>query len=140
MSLSTQEVQAYLANTFKTVPIVKTMGLILTYDDDGTAVVSLPRHPGYDHGMNDTHGGVLATMLDSAGWFTVAAQCRKLIVTSDLHVRMLQGAKRQDLVATARMIRAGGKLAVAEMRLNSTDGELVATGTASFAIVGDLPV
>ncbi|MGV0760607.1 PaaI family thioesterase [Tistrella mobilis] len=138
--MTTGAAHAHLANIFKNVPIAKSMGLSLTYDEAGNAVVSMPRNPGFDHGMKDTHGGVLAAMLDSAGWFTAAAQCSKMVLTSDLHVRMLQGARQQDLTATARIIRAGSKLIVAEMALHSADGELVATGSASFAVLGDLPV
>ncbi|RKP45279.1 PaaI family thioesterase [Trinickia fusca] len=140
MSLLSKDAQIFLATGFKSAPVAKTMGLILTYDDEGNAQIAWKREPGYDHGMGDTHGGIFCTMLDSAGWFTVAAQCKKMVVTSDLHVRMLQPAKQQDLVATARMVRSGGKLAVASMELHSADGQLVATGTASFAILGDLPI
>ncbi|GGB53230.1 PaaI family thioesterase (plasmid) [Tistrella bauzanensis] len=137
--MSSRAAHDHLATIFKSVPIARSMGLTLSYDEDGNAVIFMPRNPGFDHGMKDTHGGVLAAMLDSAGWFTVAAQCAKMILTSDLHVRMLQGAKQQDLTATARIVRAGAKLVVAEMQLTSADGELVATGSASFSVLGDLP-
>ena len=140
MPFSSKDAQVFLANGFRSAPIAKAMGLTLTYDDEGNARVSWARTTDYDHGMNDTHGGVFATMLDSAGWFTVAAHCVKTVVTSDLHVRMLQPARQQDLVATARIVRIGNKLAVADMQLHSSDGQLVATGTASFVIVGDLPI
>ncbi|MBA3772888.1 MAG: PaaI family thioesterase [Ramlibacter sp.] len=140
MSTSLDEAKKYLEAAFRTSSIMKTMGMTLTYDSEGNATVLMPRHAGFDHGMRDTHGGVLATMLDSAGWFTVAARCRKMVVTADLHVRMLQGAKQQDLAATAQMVRGGSKLAIAEMRLTAPDGQLVATGTASFSILGDLAI
>lgn len=132
------EAQQYLSTVFRSVPIARTMGMTLTYNVDGEAIIRMPRNPDFHHGMKDTHGGVFATMLDSAGWFTAAAACRKLVVTSDLHVRMLQPARQQDLVATARMVRTGSKLAVADMRLETSDGELVAVGTASFAVIGEL--
>lgn len=136
--MSSKRVQQHLINVVKTVPIMKTLGATLEYDDDGNAIFRMPRNASFDHGMQDTHGGVFATLLDSAGWFTVAAQYGKVVVTTDLHVRMLQGARQQDLVATGKIVRAGSKTAVAEMKLCSADGELVAVGTASFTIVGDL--
>lgn len=136
--MSPNEAQEYLINVFKSVPIAKSMGMSLEYDEHGQAAIRMPHNPGFHHGMKDTHGGVFATMLDSAGWFTAAAVCRKLVVTSDLHVRMLQPARRQDLVATARMVRTGSNLAVGEMRLSAADGDLIAVGTASFAVVGEL--
>lgn len=138
MSSSLEAAKAFLQAAFENSSIGKTMGLRLTYDDEGNATVFLPRHGGYDHGMGDTHGGVMAVMLDTAGWFTVAAHCRKMVLTADLHVRMLEGAKQQDLTATARVVRGGSRLATADMQLTSADGRLVATATASFSVLGDL--
>jgi uncharacterized protein (TIGR00369 family) len=133
-----KDAQEYLLGVARNVPIMKTMGITLEYNEDGEAVFRMPRNPNFDHGMKDTHGGVFATLLDSAGWFTVAAKCGKFVLTSDLHVRMLQGAKNQDLVATGKLIRSGSKIAVAEMKLCSADGDLIAVGTGSFAIMGEL--
>ncbi len=138
MSSSLEAAKAFLQTAFERASIAKTMGMCLTYDDEGNATVFLPRHSGYDHGMGDTHGGILAVMLDTAGWFTVAAHCRKMVLTADLHVRMLEGAKHQDLTATARVVRGGSRLATADMRLTSADGRLVATATASFSVLGEL--
>lgn len=138
-SSSLEAAKAFLQSAFDGASIGKTMGMRLTYDDEGNATVFLPRHAGFDHGMGDTHGGVMAVMLDTAGWFTVAAHCRKMVLTADLHVRMLEGAKHQDLTATARVVRAGSRLATADMQLTSADGRLVATATASFSVLGDLP-
>jgi uncharacterized protein (TIGR00369 family) len=133
-----KDAQEYLIRISRNVPIMRTMGITLEYNEDGEAVFRMPRNPDFHHGMGDTHGGVFATLLDSAGWFTVAAKCGKFVLTSDLHVRMLQGAKNQDLVATGKLIRSGSKIAVAEMTLCSADGELIAVGTGSFAIMGEL--
>jgi uncharacterized protein (TIGR00369 family) len=138
--MSATRVQEYLIEVTQAVPIMKTMGVTLEFDADGNALLRMPRNANFDHGMQDTHGGVFATLLDSAGWSTVAAQCRKFVVTSDLHVRMLQAAKQQDLIATGKLVRAGAKSAVAETRLSTADGTLVAMGTASFTFVGELPV
>lgn len=137
--MSQTKLQDTLVGLFNFAPIKKTFGLVLEYDAEGNAICRLPRNGNLDHGGQDTHGGVLATMLDTAGWFTVASKCGQAVLTSDLHVRMLQPAKRQDLVATARVVRLGSKSVVAEMKVHTEGGDLVAMATASFAIIGALP-
>lgn len=137
--MSANAVQNFLIGRFNEAPINKSMGLSLEYNSVGEAIVRMPRNPGFDHGLNDTHGGAITVLLDSAGWFTTAAQCRKSVLTSDLQVRLLQPAKQQDLIAHATILRAGSKMAVAEMRVTTSGGDLVAVGSASFSIMGELP-
>ena len=54
-------------------PIARYLGMRLSYTGEGNAVVVLPYNPNLDHALNGIHGGVYATMLDCAGWFTAAA-------------------------------------------------------------------
>lgn len=133
-------VQTLLIGLFNNAPISKTLGIVLEYNAAGEAVCRWSRKPEFDHGGRDTHGGVIATLLDTAGWFTAAAQCGGAVLTSDIHVRLLQAAKQRDLVATARIVRMGAKSIVAEMKVSSSDDDLIATATAAFARMGDLPV
>jgi uncharacterized protein (TIGR00369 family) len=131
-------VQALLIGLFNNAPIAKTVGITLEYNAAGEAVCRWSRKPEFDHGGHDTHGGVIATLLDTAGWFTAAAQSGQAVLTSDIHVRLLQPAKQRDLVATAHIVRLGAKSIVAEMKVSSGD-DLIATATAAFAKLGELP-
>ncbi|HKZ51822.1 MAG TPA: PaaI family thioesterase [Candidatus Acidoferrales bacterium] len=56
-----------------TAPIARTFGMKLSYTDEGNAVIELPYNPALDHALGGIHGGIYATLLDSAGWFTAAA-------------------------------------------------------------------
>jgi acyl-coenzyme A thioesterase PaaI-like protein len=60
-------------------------------------------------------------------------------LTSDIHVRLLQPAKQRDLIATAQIVRLGARSIVAEMKVTSAD-DLIATATAAFAKLGELPM
>lgn len=133
-------VQTLLIGLFNNAPISKALGIVLEYNAAGEAVCRWSRKPEFDHGGGDTHGGVIATLLDTAGWFTAAAQSGQAVLTSDIHVRLLQAAKHRDLVATGSIVRMGAKSIVAEMKVSSADGDLIATATAAFARMGDLPV
>ena len=128
---------AQLEALFSRAPIGKTFGMKLTYTDDFEAVFDLPHHRGLEHAMGDTHGGAIATLLDNAGWFTAAVHYENWITTVELQVRMLEPSRREDLRARGRLVRAGKKLAVAEMKVQTATGRLVAVGSATFAVTSN---
>ena len=137
--MSPGDIQALLIQLFGNAPVSKTLGITLEYNSEGEAVCRLPRNPGVDHGGHEIHGGIIATLLDTAGWFSAAAKVGQVVTTSDIHVRFLQAAKQQALVARARIVRAGSRSVVTEMTVSSPTGEVIATATASFAKLGELP-
>jgi uncharacterized protein (TIGR00369 family) len=118
-------------------PIAGTFGMRLSYNEEGQAVVDLPYNPGLDHALGGVHGGVYATMLDTAGWFTAAAAHDEAhdvggwLATSEMSVHLLLPVERTSLQAVGRLIKRGKRQDVAEMHLYDGDGRLVghATGT-----------
>ena len=118
---------------FERAPIGKTFGMTLGYTDDFEAVFDLPHNRALQHGMGDTHGGAIATLLDNAGWFTAAVHYANWIATVELQVRMLEPCRQEDLRAKGKLVRAGKHLAVAEMKVRSAGGRLVAVGSGTFS-------
>ncbi len=106
----------------------------LAYDEKGQAIFTMPRNPDFDHALGDTHGGLLCTLLDNAGWFTVAAHYEKWVVTSDLNIRLLEAAQQNDMIAKGHLVRTGKSLAVAEMEVRSQNSRLIAIGSGSFMV------
>ena len=123
-----------LADLFGRAPIKRTFGMELSFDEQDGAVFELPHNPDLEHAERDTHGGVIATLLDNAGWFTAAVPYDTWIVTAEMQMRLLEPARREDLRATGRLVRAGGSIAVAEMEVRTVAGRLVATGSGTFAV------
>jgi len=122
-------------------PIARTLGMRLSFDDEGRAIVDLPYNQGLDHAQGGVHGGVYATMLDTAGWFTSAAahdvDC--WIATSEMSMHLLLPAGRTSLRAVGRLIKRGKRQDVAEMRLYDGDGRLVAHATGTFVLLPGVP-
>ncbi len=118
---------------FARAPFGRTIGMTLSYTDDFEAVFDLPHHRSLEHAMGDTHGGAIATLLDNAGWFTAAIHYENWIATVELQVRMLEPARKQDLRAKGRLVRAGKSLAVADMEVRTAAGRLVAVGSGTFS-------
>lgn len=122
-------------------PIAKFFGMQLSYDEDGGAVVDLPYNPNLDHALGGVHGGVYATMLDTAGWFTAAATTDRScwVATSEFTVHLLQPVQRVPLRAVGRLVKVGKRQVIAEMRLEDDRGRLVGHGVGTFIVLPNLP-
>lgn len=118
-------------------PIARTFGMKLSYTEEGQAIVDLPYNPGLDHALDGVHGGVYATMLDTAGWFTAAAAHDEScwLATSEMSMHLLLPVERASLQAVGRLIKRGSRQDVAEMRLYDGDGRLVAHATGTFVLL-----
>ena len=125
--------QRELIDLFGRAPIRKLFGMSLSYDEEGRARFDLPYNPQLDHALGGTHGGAIATLLDNAGWFTVAPHFDTWIVTVEFGVKLIEPVQEEDLYSLGRMIRAGGRIAFAEMEVRTAKGRLIATGTGTFS-------
>ncbi|MFC1668838.1 PaaI family thioesterase [Spirochaetota bacterium] len=128
--------QNYLTGLFNSSSIKKTFGMELSYDGDGSAVFYMPYNPGFDHGLNQIHGGVYATLLDNAGWFTVAQHYPTWIATAEMQMRLLEPAEKVDLIAKGRILKRGKKIAMARMDIRTKDNVIVSSGSGTFVITG----
>ena len=82
------------------------------------------------------HGGVLATLLDTAmgycGCFTTESDTRVMAMTLNLSVNYLAQASGHMLIAEGNKTGGGAKTYFAEGRLFDDTGTLVATSTGVF--------
>lgn len=115
-------------------PIIASLGSRLSYNESGEAVWEMPYHPGFDHALEGVHGGVFATLLDNAGWFTAAPYYDTWIATVEFQVRLLEHVQKKDLRAIGHLVKLGKRLATTRMEvLTADDGKLVAMGSGTFA-------
>jgi uncharacterized protein (TIGR00369 family) len=126
--------QDFLIKMVQRAPIIQTFGMKLSYDELGQAVWEMPHNSKFDHAAGGIHGGVFATMLDNAGWFTVAPHFENWISTIEYQTRLLEHVEQEGLKAVGAIVRLGRRIAVAEMKLWSKSGKLVALGSGSFTI------
>jgi uncharacterized protein (TIGR00369 family) len=107
--------------------------------DEGRVVFALEPGPLHANPMGTTHGGILATMLDSAMTCAVHTMLPsgKIPTTLDLSVRYLKSASTTTgrLEAEGLAVHIGGRVATAEGRITGPDGTLYATGTTSCMIL-----
>ena len=95
------------------------------------------------------HGGVIAAALDSIGGFAVLlammqkhqddppeAQLARFmkIGTIDLRIDYIRPGSGKHFVASANVLRAGGKVASVRMELENDSGDIIAAGAAAFIV------
>ena len=122
--------------------IVKSFGLSLSFLEDRSAVIDMPYNPGLNHVRGGIHGGVLMTLLDTAGWFTSAAAHSEdvWVATSELSVHLLLPAQGTSLRAVGHIIKAGRRQDIVEAHVTDSDSRLVAHGIGTFVVLADLPL
>ena len=102
----------------------------------GTARFRLPFAPEYRRSDKAPghHGDVIATSIDVAGDFAVAIKCDTGgVPTINLAVDYLRMAGDVDLIAKARVRRAGRTIAVADIDVETDEGRLIAVGRATYS-------
>ena len=114
-------------------PIAKLFGMTLSYDGDA-AVFDMPYNPALDHALGGTHGGAIATLLDNAGWFTVAPAYDTWVATVEFQTRLHRPTAGSHLRARGRVVKQGKRLSSADMEVRDAAGHLVATGSGTFAV------
>ena len=121
-------------------PIARYFGMRLSFTDEGNAVINLPYNPDLDHALGGIHGGVYATMLDTAGWFTSAATREGWVTTSEMAIHFLLPAEHTSLRAVGRLIKHGKRQDIAEMHLYDGQGHLIGHGVGTFVVLPDVPL
>ncbi len=129
-----------LIELFNSAPIVKNFGMSLSFDEEQHAHVVLPYNPNLDHPLQGVHGGVIATLLDTVGWFAIAVRHEGVwVATSEFKTHLLQPVKECELRAEGWTVKDGKRLSVAEMRTVDQEGDLVALGTGTFIVLDTIP-
>lgn len=119
-------------------PISATLGLVDFGGEVGAIHCSLdPEHRHYNP-LGSVHGGVLATLLDTAAACSVHSTLAagELYTSMDLTVKFLRPATVDSgrLTATGRVIQRGRRTALAEAQVHDAAGKLVAHATSSCLV------
>jgi uncharacterized protein (TIGR00369 family) len=123
-------------------PILSTVGFELEEVEEGRVVFAL--EPGEHHynPIGSVHGGVYATVLDSATGCAVHSVLPAGVgyTSLDLNVKFLRGMTVETgrAVCEGRVVQRGRRTALAEATLNDARGRLLATAT-STCLLFELP-
>lgn len=99
--------------------------------------ISLPFKPELRTAGDVVHGGVIATLIDSAGVVAAWSDADHSVTrgaTADLSVSYLSAAHAVDLVAEARVMRRGRSLVFIEVDVTASTGERIAKGLVTYKL------
>ena len=131
-----KERQQKLVELFHGAPIAQVFGMRMEYNDQDQAIFRLPYNPSFDHALKGIHGGVIATMIDNAGWFTAAPYFETWIATVEFSTRLLEPVAGEELISVGTIVRLGKRLAVTDMEVKTAKDRLVAKGSGTFTVTG----
>jgi uncharacterized protein (TIGR00369 family) len=106
-----------------------------SFDSDAqTLTLRLAYGPHVERAPNtgQYHGGVIASLIDIAGDFALIATLGHGVPTINFRVDYLRPALQSDLLALARVRRAGRTVGVVDIEVSDSSGRLVALGRGCY--------
>ncbi|MGQ0652960.1 MAG: PaaI family thioesterase [Betaproteobacteria bacterium] len=82
--------------------------------------------------LQQTHGGILAALIDFAADFALVPHLGRMVPTIDMRVDYHRLAKPGDLTARGRVIKLGRQFSVCEAEIRDGAGELIASGRGTY--------
>jgi uncharacterized protein (TIGR00369 family) len=122
------------------IPFNRHLGLELVELSVGRAVLRIPFRKEYlgDVGKGSVHGGILSTLIDTAGGATASSVLdfgrEGGVNTVDMRVDYVRPGRGKGFVATGTAIRKGKRIVVTRVEVHNDEGTLIAIGTATYSI------
>lgn len=122
------------------VPLALHMNIRCETIHKGFAKLVMPYGPHIIRPVDTVSGPALMTLADVGLWAAVLSTLGavEMVVTTNLNMNFLKKADSTDVIAEAKVLKMGRRLAVAAVELIAADtDEMVAHATASYAIPPD---
>jgi uncharacterized protein (TIGR00369 family) len=115
------------------------MGMRLLEVGDGVVEVALDAEEHHLNLQGLLHGGVLATLADTAAGLAIRTRLEpgRRHVTVDLDVQFLSAGGPGTILARGTALRVGRQIAHAEARIEDARGKLLATAHATVAVMAE---
>lgn len=109
-------------------PVSELVGFRLLSVENGKAVFELEAGPQHANPMGTLHGGVLCDVADAAMGIAYASTLAdgESFTTLELKINFLRPFRIGTLTATARVVKAGRTIGLAECDVTDADGRLIA--------------
>jgi uncharacterized protein (TIGR00369 family) len=137
MSINPEYVEA-LKTSVRFSPYPAHMSMTLEDLQVGSARLELIVKPEHFQPFRVVHGGVIATLIDTATFWAVFLGLERAddgLANIDLKLNYLAPVFGGKLVATGRLIRMGKRTAYSEAYVHDADGQLVAHGTSTLMVL-----
>lgn len=131
-TVTTEQLAAWLAQS----PFQQLLSLRLEAADaqEQTVVIRCPYGPNVERapGSGRYHGGVIASLIDIAGDYALIAVLGHGVPTINFRVDYLRPALATDLLAHARVRRAGRTVGIVDIEVRDPADQLIALGRGCY--------
>ncbi|WP_249593870.1 PaaI family thioesterase [Peribacillus frigoritolerans] len=112
------------------------MGFEMIESEEGNVILKMPVSSSRLNLNGTLHGGVYATLLDIIIGMNIRKQAVDPLVTVNLNISYFAAAvEGEKVIATAKILHQGYKLASGEGEIRNSEGKLLAKGTGTFKIM-----
>ena len=130
----TAEHRALAQAALHNLPFAKLIGMRLVDLKPDEAVISIEMRDDLRQPSGVLHGGVTATLIDTAMAFAVRTRIGSegATATIDLTVHYLRPHLTGTFTCTARVVRAGKRIFTVSADVHNEEGKLIATGLSTY--------
>ncbi|HUO48879.1 MAG TPA: PaaI family thioesterase [Acidimicrobiales bacterium] len=134
-----RRLRAAVPGTMLSTPYLSGLDLVFDRYEADDVVLRLPFRPDLTNDGTSYHGGVVATVLDTAGaaaaWSNHDFAKGARASTVAMSLQYVGACKKSDLVCNARTVRRGRELTFVDMVATDAQGAIVAHGMLTYRIV-----
>jgi len=125
---------AQIREIFTHVPYAHFIGLELGEIRSGEATIHLKVRDDFRQNQGVVHGGVIASVIDTASAFAVVTQLEQgdRVTTTDLTIHYLRPVTEGEIRAAARIVRSGRRLFVISVEVWDSRQALIATAVTGY--------
>lgn len=133
----TPEQRAFAENALHGLPFARLIGMRLVDIVKDAAVISIDMRDDLRQPSGVLHGGVTATLIDTAMAFAVRTRVElgEPTATIDLTVHYLRPVTEGRITCTATLVRAGRRIFTVSAEVHNEEGKLIATGLSTYTKV-----
>jgi len=130
-----------IEDALSTVPFAKLLGIKLDSVEPGDATLSLQIRDDFKQNAGVVHGGVIASLIDSATAFAIIPLLNhdERTTTVDLTISYLRPLTAGSMVARGKVLRAGTRLIVVSAELFDDGRNLAATALSTYVRLPSKP-
>lgn len=128
------EHRAFAENALHSLPFAKLIGMRLVDLKPDEAVIAIEMRDDLRQPSGVLHGGVTATLIDTAMAFAVRTRLAidEATATIDLTVHYVRPHLSGTFTCTAKVVRAGKRIFTVSAEVHNEEGKLIATGLSTY--------
>lgn len=133
----TNEQRAFAESALHDLPFSRLIGMRLVDLEPGIAKIAIEMRDDLRQPSGVLHGGVTATLIDTAMAFAVRTRLPidAATATIDLTVHYLRPHLTGKFICTATIVRAGKRIFTVSAEVHNEEGKLIATGISTYTRV-----